>query len=95
MATLFYMISVVPITAATYLAIPLIVLQGLSPSSAITMSFIGSMKNIVPGVIFMVCSIVFVIVSIVPAGLGLLVSIPILMITNYTVYRSTLTLRGS
>jgi uncharacterized membrane protein len=38
-------------------------------------------------VVFGICAFLLVVVSTVPLGLGLLVSIPVLMITSYTMYR--------
>ena len=86
-ALLLYTILVLPITAATYLAPPLIMLQGIGAGTAMKMSFIGSIKNILPGIVFIICTLLFILVSIIPLGLGLFVSVPVLMITNYTVYR--------
>ena len=86
-ALLLYMVLVLPISAATYFAAPLIMFQRVSVGTAIKMSFMGSIKNILPAILFGVCATLFVIVSIIPLGLGLLVSVPVLMITNYTVYR--------
>ena len=93
-ATLLYMIAALPISAATYAAIPLIMLRGLGTYPAIKMSFIGSMKNIVPGVVCGACAIVMVVVSLIPVGLGLFVSVPILLITNYTLYRDIFSRSG-
>jgi len=78
---------VLPITAAIYLAPPLIMLHDISPGAAMKMSLIVSIRNILPGIVFGLCVMAFMIVSILPLGLGLLVSIPVLLITNYTVYR--------
>jgi len=82
-----YTILVLPLTAATYFAAPLVMFQRVSVGTAIKMSFIGSIKNVLPAIVFSVCAMLFMIVSIIPLGLGLLVSIPVLMITNYIVYR--------
>jgi uncharacterized membrane protein len=87
LATLLYALMTLPIFAATYMAIPLIVLHGVSAGSAVKMSLIGSFKNILPGIVYSVCASLFIFVSIIPVGLGLLVSIPVMMITTYTVYR--------
>ena len=87
LAMLLYAVLAIPITAATYLAPPLIMLHDLSPGTAMKMSFIGSFKNILPGIVFVISSILFVLVSMIPLLLGLLISIPVMMITSYTVYR--------
>jgi uncharacterized membrane protein len=87
LAMLLYMVLALPITAATYFAPPLIMLHDVSAGRAMKMSLIGSIKNIVPGIVFGVCATVFVLVSIIPLGLGLFISIPVLMLTSYTMYR--------
>ena len=87
LATLLHILMTLPITAATYMAIPLIALHGVSAGSAMKMSLIGSFKNILPGIVYGVCASLFIFVSIIPVGLGLLVSIPVMMITTYPVYR--------
>lgn len=76
-----------PIMAATYLAAPLIELHGLSAADAMKMSFVGSLKNILPGLVFSILLLLLVIVSIIPLGLGLLVTGPVMLITFYTMYR--------
>ena len=51
------------------------------------MSLVGCFKNILPGIVFFLCGIGLVVVSMIPLFLGLLVSIPIMVLTYYTVYR--------
>jgi hypothetical protein len=86
-ALLLYLLFTLPIVAATYFAAPLIMLHGLGAGRAMKMSLIGSAKNILPGMVFSVCSLVFLLISAIPLGLGLLVSLPVMMITSYTMYR--------
>ena len=81
------MLLVLPITAATVFAPPLIILHGLSAGTAIRMSLLGAVKNILAGIVFWICVILFFLVSMLPLGLGLFISIPVMMITTYTVYR--------
>ena len=77
----------VPVGFATYLAPQLIVLHDQPALTAMKMSFVGCLRNILPGIVFLLCGIGLVLVSMIPVLLGLLVSIPIMVITNYTVYR--------
>jgi len=86
-AFVIYGLLVIPITAATYLAPPLVMIHDLGPIEAMKSSFTGSMKNILPGIVFFICTIVFLLGSMIPLFLGLLISIPVLMIVNYTIYR--------
>jgi hypothetical protein len=76
-----------PVICATYLAPQLIVLHDQPAITALKMSLSGCVKNILPGIVFGLCAIAMVIVSMIPLLLGLLITIPILVITNYTVYR--------
>lgn len=76
-----------PVSLATYLAPQLIVLHAQPAVTAMKMSLIGCLKNILPGIVFFLCSIVLVVVSMIPLFLGLLITIPIMILTSYTVYR--------
>ena len=80
-----------PIAAATYMAIPLIMLRKLSARSAVHMSLTGSVKNILPALFMAACVAVILMMSIILLGLGLIVSIPVLLITNYTAYSDIFT----
>ena len=87
LAILVYFALILPIAAATYLATPLIMLNGLTAGAAMKMSFIGSLKNILPSLLFGVCGVILLLLSMIPLGLGLLFSVPVLMISSYTMYR--------
>jgi uncharacterized membrane protein len=76
-----------PVGCATYLAPQLIVLHDQPAMTAMKMSLLGTVKNILPGLVFGLCAMALLFVSMIPLFLGLLISIPILAITNYTVYR--------
>jgi hypothetical protein len=77
----------IPVAFASYLAPQLIVLHDQPAVTAMKMSLAGCLKNILPGLVFLICGILLVIASMIPLFLGLLISIPIMVITNYTVYR--------
>jgi uncharacterized membrane protein len=76
-----------PVIAATYLAPALIVLHDQPAIEAMKMSLVGVFKNILPGIVFGLCALGLTIVASIPLGLGLLIVIPLMIITNYTVYR--------
>ena len=76
-----------PVGMAVYLAPQLIVLHNVPAVEAMKMSLFGTLKNILAGLVFAIVSLALVLVSMIPLFLGLLISIPILVITNYTVYR--------
>jgi hypothetical protein len=85
----------VPLGLATYLAPQLIVLHDQPALTAMKMSLIGCLKNILPGLVFLLCAILLVVVSMIPLLLGLLISIPIMVLTNYTVYRDIFVEEGT
>jgi uncharacterized membrane protein len=65
----------------------LVLLNGLSPLTAVKMSLIGNAKNVLPG---LVCAVTFAplfVVSVIPLGLGLLVTGPMMFIAIYAAYR--------
>jgi uncharacterized membrane protein len=78
---------ILPVGFATYLAPQLIVLHDQPAIDAMKMSLAGTVKNILPGLVFGLCAMGLLIVSMIPLLLGLLITIPIMAITNYTVYR--------
>jgi uncharacterized membrane protein len=76
-----------PVICATYLAPQLIVLHDQPALIAMKMSLAGTVKNVLAGLVFGLCALGMLIVSMIPLMLGLLITVPILAITNYTVYR--------
>jgi uncharacterized membrane protein len=85
----FGVIFVVGIAAgmAFWFAPGLVLLGGLAPVDAIKTSFAGSLRNIVPLILYIVIYILGAIVASIPFGLGWLVLLPLLMMTIYTSYR--------
>lgn len=70
------MIVMLPITAATFLAAPLIVLHGVSPVRAMAMSFFGCLKNLLPWILSGLLMILITVISMIPLLLGLFVTLP-------------------
>jgi uncharacterized membrane protein len=87
LALLVYLLFALPIVAATYLAPALIMLHDLKPGEAMKMSFVAVFKNVLPGFVFGLVLIVVFCVSAIPLGLGLLITLPVSMISIYTMYR--------
>jgi len=87
LAFLIGILVMLPIAFATYLAPQLIVLHEQPAITAMKMSLAGCAKNILPGIVFFICSMLLLFVSMIPLLLGLLITGPILAITSYTVYR--------
>jgi hypothetical protein len=87
LAFLVGMVLMIPVAFATYLAPQLIVLHDQPALTAMKMSLVGCFKNILPGIVFLVCATLLIVASMIPLFLGLFITIPIMVITNYTVYR--------
>lgn len=77
----------VPLLMAYWFAVPLVHFHGMSPGAAMKTSFVGCLKNILPFLLYGIVSLVLLIVAVIPFGLGLLVMVPVLMITVYTSYK--------
>jgi uncharacterized membrane protein len=77
----------VPMYMATWFAPALIVLNALSPVAALKASFYACLKNWIPFLSYGVVLLVLGIVAAIPAGLGYLVLIPVLIASVYTSYR--------
>jgi len=87
LAFLIGFLVMLPIAFATYLAPQLIVLHKQPAIEAMKMSLAGCAKNILPGIVFAICAMLLVFASMIPLLLGLLITMPIMAITSYTVYR--------
>ena len=72
---------------AFWFAPALIVLRGMAPVDAVKASFAGSLKNVVPFIVWSAIYIVAAIVASIPFGLGWIVLVPLLMLTAYIGYR--------
>lgn len=77
----------VPLLMAYWFAVPLVQFHGMAPGDAMKASFTGCLKNILPFLLYGIVSLVLVIVALIPFGLGLLVMVPVLMLTMYTSYK--------
>ena len=77
----------VPLYMAAWFAPALIVLNELSPVAALKASFNACLKNWIPFLTYGVVLLVFGILAAIPAGLGYLVLIPVLIASVYTSYR--------
>ena len=90
--SLLVMLAIIPLVMAVWFAPALIVIHNISPVDAMKMSFKGSLKNIIPFTVFgIVGPIIMILIAVVTVGLGLLVLLPVGMITYYTSYRDVWT----
>jgi hypothetical protein len=87
LAFLIALALMLPVGFATYLAPQLIVLHDQPAMTAMKMSLVGTARNVLAGLVFGLCAMLLLIVSMLPLFLGLLIALPILALTNYTVYR--------
>jgi uncharacterized membrane protein len=84
------LIGVVLITAlimAYWFAPALVALEGVSPLSAMALSFKACMKNVLPFLVYGIAAMGLVLVGMLPFLLGLLVVIPMITASIYTGYR--------
>jgi uncharacterized membrane protein len=77
----------IPIYMAVWYASPLVVLNDLGVGDAMKASFVASLKNILPALVFGVCFFVLAILATIPLALGWLVLGPVLLASIYTGYR--------
>ncbi len=77
----------IPLLMAYWFAPPLIALSDLSAFSAMRLSFVGCLKNVLPFLLYGLAGMLLVIVGALPFGLGLLIVMPMIMASIYTGYR--------
>lgn len=77
----------VPLGMAIWFAAPLVVFHELSPLDALKESFMGSLRNIVPFLIYGILAFVISILAAIPFGLGWLIWGPTLIASVYASYR--------
>ncbi|MCU7827814.1 MAG: hypothetical protein KZQ85_01975 [Candidatus Thiodiazotropha sp. (ex Myrtea sp. 'scaly one' KF741663)] len=77
----------IPVMMAYIFAPALVILDDVNALTAMKLSFMGSLKNLLPLFIFVVLSIVIMIIGSIPFGLGLLVVMPVLTASVYSAYR--------
>jgi uncharacterized membrane protein len=73
-------------TMAIWFAPALILMHDIAPVEALKMSFSACLKNILPGLVFFLVMTVLLLVSAIPLGLGLLVTLPMFWICYYASY---------
>lgn len=75
-------------TALTWFAPALVMNHDFTVGAAISASLQAVKKNILPGLLFFIVLSILMIISAIPLGLGLLVSMPIMYVCYYSSYRS-------
>lgn len=77
----------IPAMMAYWFAPVLIKLNGVKPLQAFKLSFFACLKNILPFLLYSLIAVAIVFISAIPLGLGLIVTMPVLMIVTYTSYK--------
>lgn len=77
----------VPVYMALWFAAPLVLFDGLAPGAALKASFSASLKNVIAFLLYAIVLVVLFVVATIPFGLGLLVVVPVALISVYTAYR--------
>jgi len=87
LAALLILALMLPLVMATWFAPALIVFQGMGVAAAMKASFIGSLKNVLPFLLYGIIAMVAGVIASLPVGLGWLVLGPVLTASVYTSYR--------
>lgn len=80
-----------PLVAATWFAPALIVIHGMRPAEAMKASLFGCFGNLIAFLLYGLVMGVLLVLAILPAGLGMLVWMPVLIASNYAAYRAIFT----
>ena len=86
-ATLVMAALMVPLLMAYWFAPALVVLEGLTAFSAMKLSFLGCLKNVLPFLVYGLLALLLLLIAIIPFGLGLLIVMPVMMASIYVAFR--------
>lgn len=90
-AMLMGMALFVPLAMATWFA-PALVLLGNQPGfRAMVFSVMACLRNVLPFLIYGVLTFILLMLAVIPFGLGLILWIPVMLLTMYTSYRDVFT----
>jgi uncharacterized membrane protein len=74
------------VTALTYFAVPLVLFRNMEAPLALKASFEGVLANLPAVIVFWIACMVLLVIAVLPAGLGLLVLVPVLLGAAYEAY---------
>ena len=77
----------IPLLVLVWFAPALIVLEDMNAVTAMKVSFIGCLKNIIPYLVYGVIGLIFTVIATIPLGLGWLVLIPMTIVSIYLAYK--------
>lgn len=92
-ATLFVLIillAVIPLLMAMYLSPILVMFHEMPALDAMKLSFKACLVNFFPMLVFGIVFLIIALISTIPLGLGLLVTMPMSTIATYVIYKNTL-----
>ena len=84
---LFRSLVSLPVYMALWFAAPLVLFDGVAPGAALKASFSACLKNVIAFTLYAIVLVVLFIVATIPFGLGLIVVVPVALISVYTAYR--------
>jgi hypothetical protein len=77
----------IPVVMAIWFAPALVMLADKGVFESLKLSFIACLKNILPFLVYGIVALVLVVIAMIPAGLGLLVMVPVLLGAMYMSYK--------
>jgi len=90
-AGLFYFIMLFPLMFAIIFSPALVVFHDMKALEAMKLSFKGSVKNILPLIVWFILIMIFIILGVIPIGLGLLVVFPVIIASTFAAYKMIFT----
>lgn len=87
LGVLIFIALLIPAAMGVWFAPALVVFHDVSAWQSFKMSFVGCLKNILPFLVYGVIALAYMIVAIIPIGLGLLVLVPTLIGAMYVSYQ--------
>ncbi|WP_008738300.1 BPSS1780 family membrane protein [Isoalcanivorax pacificus] len=88
---LIVMALMIPVMAAFWFAPALVVMGDYGPGQALKASLVGCLRNILPMLWYSVIMVVLLVLAMIPVGLGLIVLLPVLVVTYYSSFRDIYT----
>ena len=85
----------VPLAMAVWFAPALVILDNQPGFQALWTSMLASLRNAVPLLLYSIVSSVLLLFAVIPFGLGLILWIPVMLLTIYTSYRDVFVLTES
>jgi len=86
-ALLVAMALLIPLLMAYWFAPALVVLRNMTAMDAMKLSFLGSLRNMWPFLIYGVIAFILMMIAMIPFGLGMLILVPVLNASIYLGYK--------